>query len=339
MVVGGFTLTQGAAAQAGDVYQQGVRAYQRLEFDAAAALFQRSLDLVPHDAASLATRSQVLDYLAASVLFRGNRDSAAAVFRRLLEADPRHHPNDLVFPPDVTGLFDEVRRNTPIVVIEAQRDAAIRLDGESWTVRLAASAFHHIDVTLLAEDSSEFRGLYSGPIWDTLTLQWNIRDSLGKTAPSGHYTLAVISRSGQRSVRAVRLPLEISVMRRDTLQLPPPPPDSLRLPERTRRGPGIGSLFTGVGLAVAVAALPAVLADGAKPTPARFVVGGALSIAGIAGFLTHRPGQLIVANAAANRTRWDAWQAQIQTVGRENAERRRDVRVTVKVGTPVTRGT
>jgi hypothetical protein len=325
-------------AQAGDVYQQGVRAYQQLDFEAAATLFQRSLDLVPPDSARLSTRAQVLDYLAASVFFRGNRDSAAALFRRLLEADPRHSPNNLVFPPEVTGLFDEVRRTTPIVVIEARGDTAIRMNGGPWTVRLVGSSFHHIDVKLLAEDSSEYRRLYSGPIWDTLTVQWNGHDSLGGTAPSGHYTLAVMSTSGQRIVRAVRLPLEVRVMRRDTLPLPPPPADSLRLPERTTRGPAIRSLFTGLGLAVAVATLPAALANGANPTPARFAVGGALSVAGIAEFLTHRPGQLIVANAAANRTRWGAWQAQVEAVGRENTERRRDVRLAITVGTPVISG-
>jgi hypothetical protein len=339
-IVGAIALTHRAAAQSSDeLYQQGVRAYQRLEFSAAAALFQRALDMVPRDSTGPSSRPKVLDYLAGSMVFRGNRDSAAAVFRTLLQADPRHHLDDLVFPPEVTGLFDDVRRNTAFVSIEASGDASIKVDSQPWTVRLLASSFHHVDVALLAQDSSVYRNLYSGPVWDTLTLQWNGRDSLGGTVRDGHYTLAVTSKPGERSRRTVMLPLDVSVTRQDTLPLPPAPPDSVRLPERTGRGPGMKALLSGLGLGLAVAALPAVVDHGANPSPARFAVGGAVSIAGIAGFLTHRSGEPIAANAAANRTRWDEWQAQTQAIARENAARRNGTQVRVKVGTPVVSGT
>jgi len=332
-------LVRAAAAQsASDLFQQGIRAYQRLEFEAATALLQRTLDLVPRDAANLPVRSRVLDYLAAAAFFRGNRDSAIAAFRGVLERDPRHHLDDLVFPPEISGLFEEVLRNTQVVVVETAADTGIRVDSDRWVARLLASSFHHVDVALFLGDSVPYRSLYSGPVWDTLTLTWDGRDSLGTVARAGRYTLSVVSVAGGRPVRVVRVPLEVAVIRRDTLPLPPPLPDSLLLPERTGRGVGVRSLFGGLGLGLAATALPAILANGENPTPARFVVGGAVSVAGIVGFLTHRAGRLIPANAAANQARRDTWRARAQAVGRENAERRRDVRLTVRAGTSLALG-
>src|SRR5256885_784672 len=104
------------------------------------------------------------------------------------------------------------------------------------------------------------------------------------------------------------------------------------------RGVVVRSLCGGLGLGLAATALPAILANGENPTPARFVVGGAVSVAGIVGFLTHRAGRLIPANAAANQARRDTWRARAQAVGRENAERRRDVRLTVRAGTSLALG-
>src|SRR5580765_5681764 len=89
----GLLLTAAAMAQAQtaeDLSQQGIRSYRRAEFEAAAALFRRALEIAPRDTVGLQRRSQVLDYLAAAELFRGKRDTAMVVFRRVVQLEPRH---------------------------------------------------------------------------------------------------------------------------------------------------------------------------------------------------------------------------------------------------------
>src|SRR5207253_294328 len=69
--------------------------------------------------ASSSERAQRLVYLGAADLFRGRRDSAVAVFRRLVQLDPRYRPDRPVFPPDVTSVFANVRAETRAGVLVA----------------------------------------------------------------------------------------------------------------------------------------------------------------------------------------------------------------------------
>jgi hypothetical protein len=326
---------QGASQSAGDLFQQGVRAYRRAEFEAAAALFRRSLDFGARDSASQhSDGSGVLDYLAASELYRGRRDTAAAVFRRILQRDPRHQIDELVFPPEVSGLFDEVRRATKTAAVQVARDTTFRLESGRWSARLLASSYHQVNALILASDGSVVYEVYAGPLEDSLTVEWDGRDSLRQVVRSGNYTLNLVSTSGGRTMRMLRLPLGITVTRPDTLLLPPPPADSLFLPERTGAGPAVRSLLGGLGLGVVASTLPMVLANGAKPSPARFVVGGAVSLAGIGGFVARRAGLPIARNIEANRARRSSWAAEVDSLTRENAARRADVRVSIRAGTP-----
>jgi hypothetical protein len=136
----------------------------------------------------------------------------------------------------------------------------------------------------------------------------------------------------------LKVPLDISVMRPDTFALPRPPADSLFLPERTGAGPAVRSLLGGVGLGIVATTLPMALANGAKPSPARFVVGGAVTLVGIGGFIARRAGLPIERNIESNRERRGAWAAQVDSLTRQNAARRADVRVSIRAGVPTTVG-
>src|SRR5213076_675522 len=108
---------QGAAQTIASPFAQGIRAYQNLDFDQAAALLRRDLARASSSTATLGERAQGLLYLGAADLFRGRRDSAVAVFRRLVQLDPRYRPDRLVFPPEVTSVFDNVRVRIKTVAI------------------------------------------------------------------------------------------------------------------------------------------------------------------------------------------------------------------------------
>lgn len=338
LTIGMSAFARLARAQApADLFQQGVRAYQRLEFDGAAALFRRTLDVGARDTGASPPRSRVIDYLAASFLFAGNRDSATGTFRRALVADPLHRVDELIFPPEVSGLFDEVRRTTKAVTLTAPAEAALRLGIGVWSVRLVATSFHDLSVTLTGGGGTA-RTLYSGPIGDSLTLYWDGRDTAGAVARPGTYALTIASRVGGQPVRVLRVPLAVEVTRRDTVPSPPRLADSLLLPERLGAGRATRSLLGGLWVGGAAAVMPIVMARGVKATPARFVVGGAVGLAGLAGFFAYRPGKPIRANIAANRALRNNWEAAALEVARENASRRVDIVVRIRLGTPAASG-
>jgi hypothetical protein len=335
--LGALTLPRIAAAQgAAVVLAQGVRAYDDLEFDNAAGLLRRALAVQGADALAPAAAARALIYLAATELLREHTDSARAVSRRLVLSNPRFRPDELVFPPQVLTFYEGVRRATPAVIARAAIDTAIRPGAEALEVRLFASTFHDVAATLATEDGRVLRTLYTGPISDSLDLHWNGLDSTGnKPPPAGRYAITVTSLDRQRRVvRILRLPLEVTPGRVDTLPHPAPPPDSLLLPERTPVGPGLRAFAPGALAGVAIAVLPSVVASGEKASGARFVVGGAATIAGIVAFFSHHPGRSIPANAAHNRTLREAWRREDAEVARRNAERARGM-LGIRTGAPV----
>jgi len=337
LALGAMAAPRLAGAQAaGPVLAQGVRAYDDLEFDNAAGLLRRALTFQGAGALAPADAARALMYLAATELLRDRRDTARAVARRLVLSNPRFRPDELVFPPQVLSLFEEVRRATPAVIGRAPADTAIRPGAEALEVRLYASTFHDVAATLATEDGRVVRTLYTGPIADSLDLHWNGFDATGTTPPpTGRYVIAVNSLDRQRRVvRILRLPLEVTQGRVDTLPHPAPPADSLLLPERQSMGPGLRAFAPAALAGVAVVVLPSVVASGEDASGARFVVGGTVTIAGIVAFLSHHPGRPIPGNAAHNRTLRDAWRREDAEVARRNVERARGM-LGIRTGAPV----
>src|SRR5207247_2645483 len=111
---------------ASEVMTGAVRAYQDLDFDTAARLLRRLLTPPLANGLDDAERTRALSYLGAAEHYRGRPDSAIAVFRRLAVLAPRDQPDTLIFPPEVTRLYDAVRSSmadtvnpsTPLVAID-----------------------------------------------------------------------------------------------------------------------------------------------------------------------------------------------------------------------------
>src|SRR5437764_10981436 len=143
---------QGAAQAITSPFAQGIRAYQNLDFDQAAALLRRDLARASSSTATLGERAQGLLYLGAADLFRGRRDSAVAVFRRLVQLDPRYRPDRLVFPPEVTSVFDNVRVDTRAVALVAPGDTELSTGTGVFDVGLGALAIQSVVVHLRVQD-------------------------------------------------------------------------------------------------------------------------------------------------------------------------------------------
>ena len=322
-----------AEAQSGrELLDQGIRAYRNLDFDAAAGFLRRSLVAPASQAMPDSARTRALTYLGATEVFRGRRDTAAAVFRRLLLLDPRARPDQLIFPPEVSNAYEAVRRVVKAVQIAVPADTEIQLGDELYPVRLYATSFHDINVLVTRDDGHVLRPLYTGPIGDSLVVRWDGLDSAGTAPATGRFRILVSSRDPQgRTLRQVQEQLETRTRVPDTLPHPAPP-DSGRLPERGGSGPALRALGAGLAAGALVATLPSVIASGSEPSNTRFVVAGAVSLTGIYGFFSQRPGRRIQANIAANRAARDAWERRRDQVAQENATRRRNVRLRLIAG-------
>ena len=323
-----------AAGQAGaDLMRQGVRAYQDLDLDVAAGLLRRAIAFEGPAALKRPERATAFMYLTTVELLRSRPDSARAAARRLVLVDPRYRPDPLVFPPQAITLFTGVRRVTPAVTASAPADTEFHPGAEAVAVRLYASAFHGVRAGVTREDGRSLRALYVGPVGDSLDLRWDGLDSAGAIAPRGRYALTVVSSdSAGHVVRELRLPLDVAPFTRDTQPLPPPP--TLK-PERTPSGAAFRSLAPALLAGAGAVVLPSVVAGGEDHSGARFFVGGAVTLAGLAAFFSHHPNQAIPANVAANRQARDAWTQDRTRIAAENARRRGESRLRVKSGDPV----
>jgi hypothetical protein len=312
----------------------GVRAYQDLDFDQAAGYLGRAL-AAGDRALSLDERTQALAYLGAVQVFRDRGDSAAAVFGRLVRLRPRYRIDALIFPPEVTSVFDRVRRSVRAVAVVYPDSAVFRAGQPGFPIDLFPSVFQDARVQILNPDGSAARTVYGGPVGDSLRVEWDGRTTAGDPVPAGRYFLDVASLDSTGGpLRIVRVPLEIGLTIGDTLPDPAPPADSVLLPERATSGPALQSLLGGLVLGTAVATLPGAVAQGGDLWSARFAVGGAIGLAGVTGFFLRRPGRPLPDNVAANDRLRAEWQRQRAAVAQQNQALKERATVRVRAGTP-----
>lgn len=328
-----------AQSSADDLLGRGVRAYQGLEYDAAAALLTQSLGAASPVALADSQRARALTYLAATQLFRGRRDSAVAAFGEIVLLNPRYRPDELIFPPQVTNLFQEVRRSTRTIALVVPPVTELRPRLERFKAQVLTSSLSDVSVVLAHEDGTPLKDLYAGPVADSLLVTWDGLTPAGVPPDDGRYILRVAPRtSGPDAPRARQVPLDIKREVPDTLQWPLPLGSPPLLPERTSGGPAFRSLATGLLAGAAVVALPAIIAPDmdakASGTDARYVVGAAVSVSGLVAFFAQKPRPL-EANVRANQKQRDAWKVKVDAVKAENAIRLQKLRLEVRAG-PVT---
>jgi len=245
-------------------------------------------------------------------------------------ADPRYEADQLVFPPQVTSVFDSARSATPAVALGVPTDTV--LTGASPTLPIAVypSTLHRVVLTVTDAAGAHPVVLLSGLVADSAVERWTVPPP---ARGGGRYRIIAQSMDLNGDVlRSVTVPIRVAPNVPDTLALPAPPADSLFLPEHAHDHLGVTSLAAGIGVGAALAALAPAIAPGGHLTPARFAVAGSVGLAGIIGFFTHQPGRTIPANVAANRAIRQAWMAHRDSVAALNASRRRGAGVVVRAG-------
>ncbi len=318
----------------GEYLDKGIAAYQALDYDQAQVLLRRSItkDSSSGPLLSRNDRARALSFLGATELFRGRRDSAAAAFRALVLLDPNFHPDDLVFPPKVTSLYQEVRRGTKALAVEAAPVSETHGRLHPFAARVVTSSLSDVTITVERQDGTRIRTLYTGPVVDSMTVLWDGLTADGSAPSDGRYALRVTPRSGGGTpggLRAITLPLEIRQIPLDTLAWPNRPE---LLPEHTTAQPAFRALGAGVLAGTAALVLPSIVSRGVTASSARLALGVGLTTAGIVGFVTHRPGRPIPDNVAANQENRRAWQQEVAGIRNENAQRRAGTRLEIHAG-------
>lgn len=319
-----------AAQSLTNLLDSGIRAYQNLDFH----LAERVLARTAHEAAaadSTALAQQALMYLGASEIFLGNLDSAFATFRRMVLDDPRFEADELVFPPQVTSVFDSARNTTPAVSLGVPADTVLTGASPALPIRVYPSTLHRIVLTVSDASGAHPVVLLSGLVADSAVEHWTV-----PPPARGGTRFRIVAESMDLNgevLRSVTVPVRVAPNTPDTLALPAPPADSLFLPEHAHDNLGVTSLAAGIGVGAALAVLAPAVAPGGHLTPARFAVAGTVGLAGIIGFFSHKPGRTLDANVAANRAIRQAWMAERDSVAALNLGRRRDAGVVVRAGT------
>lgn len=283
-------------AQCADaLLEEGIEAYQEVDLEAAEPSLRRALAELERGRAECSEeRARALTYLGATHWFTGAPDSTLAAFRRAVIQAPSYRPDELVFPPQITDLYDRARGTTPSVFVTTPDTTT-----DPWTIGIGASTDHMIEVSVRPLDDGGERTLYQGAVTEEAAdtrVTWDGRMSTGEGASYGRHTLRIVSLDSlSRPIRAVEVPLMV--------EFRPTPPgggdrpsgstgESTRENARSRRVEG-GSLWgalgrAGVGLlgGGVVVALPWML-DDPPGSEVRYPVAGALGVAGIVGLARH----------------------------------------------------
>lgn len=333
-VVLALAVAPAVQAQAPDsLIASGIRSYRNLDFDVAAGFLTRALTLL--EDSDTARRTQALTYLGATEVYRQRADAARDLFRRVVRLSPASRIDRLIFPPEVTVLFDAERRATRAVAVRMDREQEFRTGAGGFTGMLFSSTFHDVRAELQRADASVARAVYSGPVADSLPFVWDGRTADGAPLPTGRYQLAISSLdSAGTAVRIVRFPLDVLTRVRDTLPVPMPPDAGQLLPERRAAAGGTEALVGGLLAGLTVAILPGSVASDASLSPGRYGVGGAMAVAGVLGYFMTRGAVSIPDNVAHNDSVRAAWRIVRDSVLAENARRRAVADVFVRVGAP-----
>lgn len=344
-LLGGGTRAARAQEAVGRLIQEARVQLEAPNPDSVVVLLEKALS--PEQNASVVQQTRAWVLYGIAQLFRENRPAARQAFRQALQRDPSLRIDSLYF------FHDEIEREfgaelaaiAPPVVGPAPAVLTVTVDLPADTtvpasggrLRISGSASYPARVVAIVTPAD----VPATIVWsDTQqvgaggTRAWNLRGRDGQLVAPGRYTLSVkaVDSLGQVSPTIERV-LLISRVPADTQALPPPPtfaPETLRL----RGSPT--SLAVGLALGAAAVALPTALGSpdlnsGLQADQTSYAVAGAVSVAGIVGFLAGHRVRPIPQNIQRNRELRERYAYNRQTIAQLNARARENAPVRVQV--------
>jgi hypothetical protein len=322
------------AAQApATLMNEGLAAYDDLEFALAARLLRRAVFPDAEPALSTAQMERALVYLGASEVLLGEQNQAAETFRGLVLANPRYRPDELVFPPRVTRLYGEVLQTTKAVDLEAPPRMLLVTRTERIGFQVFPTSEHRIRAAIVTNDGATVRVLYDGVIEGPRTLAWDGLDGRGRPPAPGNYRLEIESMVTQgNTLRSVWMPITLEARAMETVATSSTPPESMLKAEKRSAVPGLSILIPSAVVSAALI-IPALGSD-AENSGARITVGAAVGLGGLIGFVLMRPGAELPDNVAYNDSLRADWSRRSVEAERENRERQGITRFMVYTGPP-----
>jgi len=317
-------LARSATAQRapGEVLSRGVILYEELQLERAVVLL-REVTSPSNTAATTSERVQAMKYLGAAFSLLGQRDSAVAYFRRMLERDPFMDLDPAVFTAQERQLFALARQRTFVVGVRALSDTGFIPGQGRVSLRFVTTQHARVLASVRRPGDTEPLATFRWTAEGASVSPWDGLDQKGERLPVGRYQLDVTATATADSASdtvAFRFdvgydhePLE------DTLTFDP---RSL-LPERRPPSIARSQLAAGIALASFAIAVPTVIGHGDLDGTRKHavVMAGVTASGGIASFLMLRRGSGIPANILENARRREEHVRQNRDIRARNAVR------------------
>lgn len=313
------------AAQENALVQGARQAYENLDYAGAIAGARRALT----QRLSAADQINAYEVLAYSYGALDSARQAVDAFRELIFLDPNREPDVNRVSPRITSLYASALGQVLVV-------RRVRMDSTSFVSGRGAAALRY-EVSRPARVIARVSGpgvsmvLDSQLVAGTGGLQWQALDSAGAPLPAGNYQLVVTAIEGSNQF-ATPLPVTVVHSAVDTLphltSLPGYSPlPEFETPPRNWRPFGVALLATGLGAGASIALENPDLEAGSRREV--LSVGAAVLVTGLAMSLKKPDPRPVQANILYNQLLREQLAQRNAEIVAENAQRRRQVRVTV----------
>ena len=310
------------AQTAEELLTQARTAFENLEFEAAARLYARVLNVGA--GATRAQRDTAQLYLGVSYEFAGQRDNTLSAFRALIRDNPcASTPED--FGGSVRAAFIEAM--SQIFAASFCGFFSLRLapsDTAEFTLAVTRPATVRV---LLLDSSGAAAADFGEQDADGVSLvRWSTIPELSRfPSDTTRYDLVIDARERQGTGTDRRsIPVAVHVPGADTIPHPHPLADSLFRPERRPASRAwtdlAGGLLIGAGTAAAAAGLS--YTDLGGEVRKAVVVGGTISVAGAIAFVRGITGRTMPENVSYNAQLRQEWQDSLALVVTANESRR-----------------
>ena len=317
-------LARAAVAQRapGEVLSRGVILYEELQLERAVVLL-REVTSPSNTAATMAERVQAMKYLGAAFSLLGQRDSAVAYFRRMLERDPFMDLDPSVFTTQERQQFAVARQRTFIVGVRTLSDTGFVPGQGRVSLRFVTTQHARVHAAVRRPGETEALASFRWTAEGASVSPWDGLDQRGQRLPAGRYQLDVTATATADSASdTVTFRFDVAYDHEaleDSLALDP---RSL-LPERRPPSIARSQLAAGLALASFAIAVPSVIGHGNLDGTRKHavVMAGVTASGGIASFLMLRRGSGIPANILENARRREEHVRQNREIRERNAAR------------------
>ena len=314
----------------GEVLSRGIILYEELQLERAVVLL-REVTSPSNTAATMADRVQAMKYLGATFSLLGQRDSAIAYFRRMLERDPFVDLDPAVFTAQERQLFTLARRQTFVVGVRTLSDTGFVPGQGGVSLRFVTTQHARVQAIVRRPGEAEPLATFRWTAEGASESPWDGLDQKGERLPGGRYQLDVTATAITDSASdTVTLRFDVSYDHEpleDSLVFDP---QSL-LPERRPPSIARSQLAAGLALASFAIAVPRVIGhDDLSGTRKHAVVMASVTASGgIASFFLLRRGSGIPGNVLENARRREQHARQNREIRERNAARFRDARMII----------